>query len=144
MTLSQSTIFNQVKEFVHESRSTLSSKLTGAELSMPNTFSAGERAFLISLAHDLHLRLSWDEYDKEDQNLAVLRFLGASESLLDCQDSESDSQDQEDTIAAVDLVMKTYNEAEIFVETSENNFESREEARLELEVDDWKRVYYKV
>ena len=142
MTLSQSTIFSRVKEFVLENRSTSSSKLRDAELSQPNTFSAGERAFLINLAQDLNLTLSWDEYDEDDQNLAILRFSDAPESPWDEQGSESDSRDEADIIAAVDLALRKYEEAKVLVETVEDNFDLREEIRLASKVDDWKRGYY--
>ena len=141
MTLSQSTMFNKVKEFVLENRPMSSSDLRDAKLSMPNTFSAGERAFLFNLAHDLHLTLSWDEYNEEDQSIVVLRFTGALESPLDDQGSESDSQFEADI---VDLALRKYTEAEILVETAEDNFDSREELRLQHEIDDWKRAYYLV
>lgn len=143
MTASQNAIFNQVKEFVAENRSTSPSKLSGAELSMYNSFSAGERAFLISLAHDLHLTLSWDGYDDEDQNLVVLRFQGDSGPPLVDQDTECDYQVEVHTTAAVDLALQRYNEAaKIVVETAEDNFSSREE--LGLECNEWKRAYYLV
>ena len=111
---------------------------------MPNLFSAGERAFLINLARDLHLTLSWDEYDEEDQNLVVLRFPVELESLLDERDSESDSQDEAEATAAVDRVLRKYDQAKMLTENAEDSFDSREERRLKQKMDDWKRVYYSV
>lgn len=111
---------------------------------MPNTFSAGERAFLTNLALDLHLTLSWDEYDEEDQNLVVLRFPGALESPLEEQDSDSDSQDDTEATAAVDRVLGKYEKAKMQMENAEDNFDSREELRLQRKMDDWKRAYYLV
>lgn len=137
-------IFNQVKTFVLENRSTSSSELRNVELTMPNVFSAGERAFLTTLAQDLHLTLSWDEYDDEDQNLVVLRFPGALESPLDDEDSESDSQDDVEATAAVDRVLHKYDKAKMLMENVEDNFDSREELRLKQKMDDWKREYYSV
>jgi hypothetical protein len=144
MTPSQRAVFNQVKEFVLENRSASSSMLNGAELSFSNTFSAGERALLINLAHDLRLTLSWDGYDEEGQNIVVLRFPGALEPPSDDQDSEGDSQDEATAVAAVDFVLRKYNEAKTFVETAEDNFDSREELKLQCKVDNWKRTYYLV
>ena len=144
MTPSQRMIFDQVKAFVLENRSISSSELRDAELSMPNTFSAGERAFLTSLSLDLHLTLSWDEYDEDDQNLVVLRLPGAFESPLDEQDSDSDSQDDAEATAAVDRVLKKYDKAKTLMENSEDNFDLREELRLRRKMDDWKRTYYQV
>lgn len=111
---------------------------------MPNVFSAGERAFFTNVAQDLHLTLSWDEYDDEDQNLVVLRFPGALDSPLDDQDSESDSEVEAEAIAAVDRVLRKYEKARMLVENSEDNFHSREELRLKQKMDDWKRAYYSV
>lgn len=144
MSPSQSTIFNQIKKFVLENRSASSSELKDVDLSMPNTFSAGERAFLINLAQDLHLLPSWDEYDGEDQNIVVLRFPVGVESPLDDQESESDSRDEAYEFAAVDLALRKYDEAKILVETVEDNFDLREALKLRSKVDDWKRAYYLV
>ncbi|KAF9778851.1 exonuclease II [Thelephora terrestris] len=138
MTPSQRMIFDQVKSFVLENRSTSTSELRRAELSMPNLFSAREREFLTNLARDLHLTLSWDEYDEEDQNLVVLRF---PESALDEQESESDSQDEAATVA-VDRVLKKYDKAKMLMENAEDNFDAREQLRLKQKMDDWKREYY--
>jgi len=137
-------IFNQVKTFVLEYRSTPSSELGNVELSMPNVFSAGERAFLTNLAQDLHLTLSWDEYDDEDQNLIVLRFPGALELPLNDEDSESDSQDEAEATAAVDRVLRKYDKAKMLLENDEADFDSREELRLKQKMDEWKRTYYLV
>ena len=142
MTPSQRIIFNQVKTFVLENRSIPSSELRNAELSMPNMFSAGERAFLTDLAQHLHLTLSWDEYDDEDQNLVVLRLPGVLESPLDDEDSESDSPDDEEATAAVDRVLRKYDKAKMLMEDVQDNFDSREELRLKQKMDEWKRAYY--
>jgi len=142
-TISQRKIFDQVKKFVLDNRSTSSSQQGVAELSMPNTLPAGERVFLTGLARDLLLVLSWDEYDGEDQNLVVLRFPAALWSISD-EDNENDSQDEPDTTAAVDHTLRKYDEAEILKGTVEDNFDLREEHRLEQKMDEWKRTYYSV
>lgn len=111
---------------------------------MPNVFSAGERAFLTDLAQDLHLTLSWDEYDDEDQNLIVIRFPGVLESPLDDEDSESDSQGETEATAAVDRVLRKYDKAKMLTENDETDFDSREELRLKQKMDEWKRTYYLV
>ena len=144
MTPSQRMIFHQVKAFVLENRSMPSSELRNIDLSMPNVFSARERALLVNLAQDLHLTLSWDEYDDDDQNLVVLRFPGALESPLDDEDSESDSQDKEEAAAAVDRVLGKYDKAKILMEDADDNFDSREENKLKQKMDEWKRTYYRV
>lgn len=135
-------IYNEVKTFVLGNRSIPSSELRNAKLSMPNVFSAGERAFLTNLTQDLHLTPSWDEYDDEDQNLVVLRFPGVLESPLDDEDSESDSQDEAEATAAVDRVLRKYDKGKMLMEDADDNFDSREETRLKQKMDEWKRVYY--
>ncbi|KAF9645768.1 hypothetical protein BDM02DRAFT_407512 [Thelephora ganbajun] len=110
---------------------------------MPNMFSAGERGFLTDLAQDLHLTLSWDEYDEEDQNLVVLHFPGALESPLD-EDSESDSQDEAEATAAVDRALRKYDKAKVLAEGIESTFDSREELKPQQKMDEWKRAYYMV
>lgn len=143
MTLSQRKIFDQVKTFVLENRSTSPLQQGTAQLSMPNTLPAGERVFLTRLARDLHLTLSWDEYDEEDQSLVVLRFPAALGPISD-EDNEDDSQDEPDTIATVDRALRTYDETEILMESGEDNFDLREEHRSEQKMSEWKRAYYSV
>jgi len=145
MTPSQRMIFDQVKAFVLENRSISPSELREAELSMPNAFSTGGRTFLTNLSQDLHLTLSWDEYDDEDQNLVVLRFPGALGSPLDDKVSESDSQDEAEATATVDRVLRGYDNAKVLIENVEDNCDSQEEeVRLKQKMDEWKRVYYRV
>jgi hypothetical protein len=141
MTPSQNAILNQVKAFVLETRST-SSERADSQLIMPNVFRTGERAFLTKLARDLHLILSWGEYDEEGQNLAVLLFPGARELPLDEQDSGS--EDEVDSMAAVDRALREYDEVEIIAETLEDDLDSQEGLRLQQKMGDWKRAYYRV
>ena len=103
---------------------------------MPNVFSTEERTFLTHLAQDLHLTLSWDEYDDEDQNLVVLRFPGGLESPPDDEDSESDSQDEAEATAAIDRVLRKWDNARMLAENVEDNYEQK--------MDEWKRAYYSV
>ncbi|KAF9781094.1 exonuclease II [Thelephora terrestris] len=142
MTRSQNEIFSQVKALVLERRSIPSTEQREVKLSFPNTFGAGERAFITKLADDLHLELSWDEYDEEDQNLAVLLFPGAFEPPSDEKVSESGSQGGVDTTAAVDCALRKYDEAKILMETPDDSFDSREGDKLKKKMDDWKRAYY--
>ena len=144
MTPSQKNLYDQVREFVLGNRSISPSKAKNAELSMPNLFSAEERAFLTSLAQDLHLTLFWDEYDEDDQNLVVLCLPSVLESHIDEEGSESDSQDEEEATAAIDRVLRKYDKREILVENAEGDFDSREELRLKEKMDEWKRAYYLV
>ena len=49
---------------------------------MPNTFPARERQLISTFAEDLHLSVTWDEYDEDDQNVVTWQFPGALEQLL--------------------------------------------------------------
>ena len=144
MTLSQSEIFNQVKAFVVKNRLIPPSELQDAELSLSNVFSPGERTFLVNLAHDLHLTISWDEYDDDDENLVVLRYPSPSESPLGERYSGSHPQDEVEATAAVDGVLKKYDEAKILIGTVGDSFDSQEEFELKQKMEDWKRSYYQV
>lgn len=135
MTSSQRTIFNKVRAFALENLSVPSSGKVDTKLSMPRTSQAGERAFLTNLVRDSHLSLSWD---KEDQNLAVLRFRGVHSGE---KDNESNSQGEvEDMTAAVDPASRNYHEAIMMPETIENRSHSKRQQKK----DDWKRTYYVV
>lgn len=144
MTSSQYTILDQVKAFVLENHSISSPEQREAELSMHNTLKAKDRTFLATLADDLHLTLSWDEYDEEGQNLVVLRFPVALELPTDEQDSWSGSQDKVDATAALDCIWRKYDGAEILVETVDGISGLQEELILKQKMDDWKRAYYSV
>jgi 5'-3' exoribonuclease 1 len=79
LTRPQREIFNKVKQFVMENRSAPStSHLRAARLAMRNDFPARERAFIGTLAQDLHLTIRWDEYDDEDENLVTWGFVRAT------------------------------------------------------------------
>lgn len=75
-------IFDSVEFFVLSNRGKPSGEIRTASLAMPNTFAARERKFIATLAEDLKLRISWDEYDENDQNLVVLRLPGALEEPI--------------------------------------------------------------
>ena len=52
-----------------------------ARLSMSNTFPAHERQFISTLAEDLHLLVTWDKYE-DNQNIVTWQFPGALEQSL--------------------------------------------------------------
>jgi hypothetical protein len=54
-----------------------------------NVFPARYRTFVAKLSADLHLGVSWDEYDDQDQNLVTRRLPGA------VADDDESSNDQE-------------------------------------------------
>lgn len=109
------------------------------KLSFVNSFPARDRAFLQRIASDLYLTLTWDEYDDQDQNLAVLRLppqRGGEE-----EDGESSEEDMEGTVA-VDRVLRRYKKMKILED--EGTAEERYEAALKGRMEDWKRNYYRV
>ncbi len=140
LTASQREIFDEVKGFVLEHRGSLSPKhLRDAQLSMPNTFSAGDRKFINDLGNDLHLELAWDEYDEQDQNLVTLRFPGALEEPLpvngneerdeDGADDEWEDEDEEGR-EAVDRVLKKYEKAKVMNDAVDRDFDARYERSI--------------
>jgi len=105
------------------------------KLSFVNSFPARDRTFLTRIAGELNLRLTWDEYDDEDQNLAVLRFPSSG------SDDSSDDGGEEGR-AAVDRVLGKYQRTKILED--EGDSEERYEAAVKARMDNWKREYYKV
>jgi 5'-3' exoribonuclease 1 len=98
-----------------------------ARLSMPNTFPARERQFIRTLAEDLHLLVTWDEYDEDDQNIVTWQFPGALEQPLpeEAQKTNSDAEgegewedvddddDDDEESKAVDRVLKKYEKVQV-------------------------------
>lgn len=78
----QRAIFDAVNNFILSNRDKPAAHIRTASLSMPNTFAARERKFIATLAEDLKLSVSWDEYDDDDQNLIVWRLPGALDEPL--------------------------------------------------------------
>lgn len=127
-------------------------------LSMPNTFPARERKFISTLVEDLHLSVTWDEYDDDDQNLVVWRFPVALEQpLLEAGNEDTTTGDQgewedvdgedddEEGRAAVDRVLKKYEKAQVMDDDDEGGgFDARYDRSLKEKMDEWKRNYYKV
>ena len=123
---------------------------------MPNTFPARERKFIVTLAEDLHLSLTWDEYDDDDQNLVVWRFPGELEEPLpengnghsngaeDDDDDEWEDEDDEESRVAVDRVLAKYDKAKVMEDDQDGDFDRRYEASIKEKMDEWKRGYYRV
>ncbi|KAH8112662.1 exonuclease II [Phellopilus nigrolimitatus] len=84
LTQPQRIIFEEVRTFVlshRKAHGVSSMEPTPDELTMPNTFPARERVFITDLAGELHLELSWDKYDDEDQNLVIFRLPGSARRI---------------------------------------------------------------
>jgi 5'-3' exoribonuclease 1 len=131
-------MFKAIQSFVLQSRGQKkatpdSQDVEGiTKLSFVNSFPARDRTFLTKIAGELNLTLTWDEYDDEDQNLAVLRI-----------PSWDDSDDDGGEVGrfAVDRVLNKYLRIKILED--EGDSEERYEAALKGRMDTWKRDYYK-
>lgn len=158
LTRPQREIFDKVKEFVLEHRNPSSpERANRTRLAMPNLFPARERQFINKLAEDLHLSLTWDEYDDEDQNLVTWRFPGELEEPLpegqgngtpeaaaEGDDEEWEDEDDEESRAAVDRVLAKYEKAKVQEDDKEGDFDARYELSVKEKMDEWKRNYYRV
>ncbi|CAG7851990.1 5'-3' exoribonuclease 1; AltName: Full=Exonuclease 2; AltName: Full=Exonuclease II; Short=Exo II; AltName: Full=p140 [Serendipita indica DSM 11827] len=139
ITRDQQQMFKTIEAFVLQARGKRQPQQVDQEvegvtkLSFVNTFAARDRAFLSQVAKDLHLSLTWDEYNDEDQNLAVLRLPSAA-------NEDEDSDEDEEGRRAVDRVLKKYARAKILED--EGTFDERYETTLKARMDNWKRQYY--
>jgi 5'-3' exoribonuclease 1 len=150
LTLSQREIFDKVQRFVLQQRDAGTSG-KAARLELINDFPARDREFIHTLASDLHLELTWDEYDENDQNIVTFSLPGTSEgpqaNLEDEHEGDDDEwvSDKEDEEArnAVDRVLDKYRKAKVLEHASED-FDDRYEQALQEKMDEWKRSYYMV
>lgn len=123
---------------------------------MPNTFPARDRSFISTLSADLHLSITWDEYDEEDQNLVTWRLPGSIEEPIpepgsEPNEAEDDEQwedvsdeDEEESQLAVDRVLQKYEKAPVKNDDEGGGFDARHEKSVSDKMDEWKRTYYKV
>ena len=154
LTRAQREIFDKVKTFVTDNRGKRLSINTS--LTMPNTFPSRGRNFISTLSTDLHLSVTWDEYDEEDQNLVTLRLPESMEEPVPEPASELDGgedgeqwedvedEDDEESRLAVDRVLKKYEQAPVKDDNEGGGFDARHEKSVNDKMDEWKRGYYKV
>jgi 5'-3' exoribonuclease 1 len=156
LTRPQRDIFDKVQHFVLQNRRKSSQHRT-AVLTMPNTFPARERKFISTLAEELNLSVTWDEYDEEDQNLVTWRLPGViDDSLTETaaehgdgnENSEGewedvDEEDEEGRVA-VDRVLKKFDKAPVEDDEEGGGFDARHEQSINDKMAEWKRGYYKV
>jgi 5'-3' exoribonuclease 1 len=125
---------------------------------MLNIFPARECQFIGALAGDLHLSVTWDEYDKDDQNLVTWRFPGMPEEPLpDTEEIQKTdgytegegegewevvNDDNKESQAAVDRVLKKYGKAQVTGDKEGGGFDARYEPSVKEKMDEWKRGYY--
>jgi hypothetical protein len=167
LTKPQRDIFEKVKAFVMDNRTpTSASHPRAAPLAMRNDFPARERKFIEKLAEDLHLSVRWDEFDEEDINLVTWRFPGALEVPLQGEEKANgtadgargeesaegewedvegeDEEDDAESRAAVDRVLKKYEKAHVADDDEGGGFDARHDRAVNEKMDEWKRGYYKV
>ncbi|GJE94543.1 5'-3' exonuclease [Phanerochaete sordida] len=157
LSTAQRKIFDQVKAFVLEHRAPGSvAHQRKSRLTMPNTMPAKDRKFISKLAEDLHLSVTWDEYDENDENLVTWRFPGELEEPVpengdsppkseegDEDDEAWEDEDDEESRAAVDRVLQKYERAKVQEDDQEGDFDARYELSIKEKMDEWKRGYYK-
>lgn len=155
LTRPQRDIFDQVQQFVLQNRRKSTQHRT-TTLTMPNTFPARERKFISTLAEELHLSVTWDEYDEEDQNLVTWRIPGVSDEPSAEPDVERsngdentedewedvDEEDEEGRVA-VDRVLKKFDKAPVMDDDEGGGFDARHEQSINEKMAEWKRGYYK-
>lgn len=142
-------MFTQIKKFVLDGRNLTPTKAREVKLSWVNNFPARDRQFLIRLADELKLILSWDEYDEDDQNLTVLRLPISAippPSRLENGDAKEDSSEEEVDggeagRAAVDRVLHKYSGVKTLEE--QGDFDQRYDVALRQRMDEWKGDYYR-
>ncbi|CAE6424286.1 unnamed protein product [Rhizoctonia solani] len=127
LTPSQRDLVMKVQDFVHQGHQDSSVR----QLQIPNTLSAGDRAFINGLCQDLHLAIWWDEFDEHDQNVVTI--------ALPEQD-EDDEEGEEEGYQASMRAFKKYMTAQVL---NPEGFEEREDERLKAALKKWKDDYYK-
>jgi len=143
----QRKIFDQIKAFVLSGRKP--SPSTPERLALVNDFPARDRAFLTTLAQDLHLDLGWDEYDEYDQNVVTLRIPRPAEEEKPVEetggsDSEWEDEGELESHLAVDRVLKKYEKAAVVDLEEQGTVEERHARAIKDKMDEWKRGYYRV
>jgi len=117
---------------------------------MRNTFPARDRKFIANLAKDLHFSVTWDQYDDDDQNLVTWHLPTAAEENLDEEgdvDENGEWEDIDDDLesnAAVDRVLKKYEKAPVIDDTVDGGFDVRHDRSIRDKMSEWKEAYYKV
>lgn len=151
LTKPQREIFHDVKAFVLDNRGRPFNPASHPTLTMPNDFSARERGFIERLAAELHLVLTWDEYDEEDVNVLTWRLPeaieqhsalnGVADENANGDEDEWEDEDDEESRAAVDRILHKYEKAQV---DEDEDFDARHEQSMKQKMDEWKREYYKV
>ncbi|CAE7051410.1 unnamed protein product, partial [Rhizoctonia solani] len=127
LTPSQRDLVTQVQDLIHQGHQDPSVR----QLQIPNTLSAGDRAFLNGLCQELYLSIWWDEFDEQNHNVVTI--------ALPEQD-EDDEEAEEEGYQASMRVFKKYLTAQVL---APEGFDEREDERLKVAMKKWKDDYYK-
>lgn len=149
ITQEQQEMYKQIKRFVLDGRKLTPAEAREVKLSWVNNFPARDRQFLVRLADELKLVLSWDEYDEDDQNLAVLRLpISAVPPPTKPENGDAKEESSEEEVdggeagrAAVDRVLRKYSGAKTLEE--QGDFDQRYDVTLRQRMDEWKQAYYR-
>jgi hypothetical protein len=137
LTSDQRWLYLEVKNFVLRQ---LPSPAADASLVLPAKYPARDRRFLATLADDLRLSCSFDEFNPTtEEPLIVLRF-GDDVAL----DSDDEADDGAEARVAVDRVLAKYDKAPTMEDVTESDIEDEYARKLKEGHDQWKREYYHV
>lgn len=138
----QKRIFHLVKAFVLENIPNVS---PNARLALPSTLPARDRLFLTDLADELHLTISYDEFDEANFSIIVLSFDEDVLELARLEEDDSESSDADpEWVDAIHRVLKKYGKAHVTKDLDEAEIEDSHAKQLDLKMTSWKKEYYKV
>jgi 5'-3' exoribonuclease 1 len=159
LTKEQRDIFNSVQAFV---RTNLPRPSPSASLSFAAQYPARDRRFLQELADKLHLSISFDEFDENDEPLIVLRF---DEDMLDLAEADvskdfnnleladengaaeewqDEDEDGNEWQKAIERVLSKYEKAPTLPAFNDADWEDQYSKKLTEKMNTWKSQYYKV
>ncbi|MCO5598715.1 hypothetical protein L7F22_052813 [Adiantum nelumboides] len=138
MTAGQRLMFEKVKVFLKALQ--IEPKSAPREMFLKSTAKQNDQIFLQRLAGDLGLDINFDEYDPEADAPAISI---ARKALFD--DEDEDEEIDPEAMAAVDRVIKRYEEASQNNDDDDELDDEEEEMQRKLakRIDDWKRDYYR-
>jgi len=118
---------------------------------MPSTFPTREVQFISTLADDMHLSVTWHDYDGNDQNIVTWRFPDVVELQLpepeevretNCdvegggEWEDVDDKEEEESKAAADRVLKKYGKAQVTDDDESGGFDARYERSIREKIDE--------
>lgn len=149
LTKAQRKLFGLVKSFLLDNLSTLS---PNARLEIPATLPARDRRFLADISDELHLAVTYDEFDRDGNSLIVVSFDETMMNLV----AEEQSDDENSAVAndgettgaewkdAIKRVVAKYEKAPVAADFDESQYEDSHAKQLEEKMAAWKKEYYRV